>query len=84
MNNIYGTKILSKAGKIFSNDYVIGRIMGVNYVTCNGVPGRGYGIFMNDDGSQIFHTVCTAEQYMTFAKIVEEMYPGLCVFDYKE
>ena len=84
MYNIFDTKILPKAGKIASNDYVVGRIMGVNYVICNGVPGKGYGMIMNDDGSNFFRTVCTADQYTAFAKIVEELYPGLCIFDYKE
>ena len=84
MNNIYTTKILANAGRISSNDYVIGRIMGANYVICNGVPDKGWAVVGDGDGTHIFNTECTAGKYAAFAEIVEEMYPGLCIFDYKE
>ena len=84
MYEVHNTTILPMAGKLVSNEYVIGRIMGVNYVICNGVPRRGYPMYKNDDGSHVFRTVCTAEQYRTFTKTVEELYPGLCIFDCEE
>lgn len=84
MYNIYDTKILSKAGKLDRNDYMVGRIRGVNYVICNGGSCIEYATIEHGDGSIDFRTECTADQYTAFAEIVEEMYPGLCVFDYKE
>ena len=84
MNNIYITKILVRGDKVTSNDYVIGRIMGVNYVMCNGVPDNGWGVVVNDDGTRVFNTECSAGKYAAFADVVDEMYPGLGIFDYKE
>lgn len=75
-------KTYVRAGhKLSRNDYVMGRLSGIKYVICNGDPNCGFAHNYMSDGSRCFYVECTAEQYRRFAEVVEEIYPGLCVFD---
>lgn len=74
--------------KLGGKSYVFGRISGIQYVVCDTgclytkerlLSGTGRNEFGN-----ILKTVCTAEEYEKFATIVEEQYPGLCVFNYED
>lgn len=81
-------KTLVKAEhKLGCDNYVLGRISGIQYVVCDRVGteteqplyGRGFTAL-----GSIFKTKCTAEQYDEFASIVESEYPELCVFNYAD
>ena len=65
------------------NDFVEGRLSGIQQAICDPDNERGYAIAHVQDG-YIIATTCTLEQYERFAEIVEKCYPKLCVFDYKD
>lgn len=65
-----------------ANDYIRGRISGMQEVICVGFNKIGYANGKCDEGT-IMTTKCSAEKYYLFAAVVERYYPGLCTFDYK-
>ena len=67
-----------------NNEYVLGRIGGIQQVMCNGEPLKGFAVKHVVGTGAVLMTECTPEQYVAFMKFVKEMYPGLCVFAYKE
>ena len=69
--------------KLGHNVYVHGRISGFMQVLCNGEPLKEYPNRVYYDGSYIFTTICTEDNYMIFKNYVELSYPGLCEFDFK-
>ena len=62
-------------------DFVRGKIMGYKEVICDGGFSK-YAMYVTDEGT-IMITKCTPDKYDHFAWLVEEHYPGLCVFNYK-
>lgn len=79
--------LIKKDHKFSDNDYVKGRITGIEYIVCfNGDIERaqdlGFAHVHFEDGI-LLKTICTKRQYEKFSKLVETMYPGLCEFDYK-
>ena len=69
--------------KFGQNPYVRGRISGIMQVLCNGEPLKGFAQLEYPDGTHVFTTLCTEENYMVFKNFVELSYPGLCEFDYE-
>ena len=63
-----------------NNKYVFGRVSGMQYALCGGDK------FANKEttNGRIYTTNCNPEKYAEFIKLVEECYPGMCEFDYKE
>lgn len=73
--------LIRKDHKLGDNVYVRGKISGIQSVMCPRKIEFGNG--QNDEGF-ILVAECTPEQYDDFMNFVEDIYPGLCVFDYKE
>ena len=72
-----GTKYAEKNRQL----YVMWRINGIKTAICDYPNWDNYS---NDEKfiySTTVFTRCTEEQYETFKKIVETIYPGLCEFD---
>lgn len=63
-----------------NNKYIRGRISGISLVIC----GDDYGPYKRAEDGYVQSVVCEPEQYDEFKKLVEEVYPGLCEFNYKE
>lgn len=66
--------------RLGGNEYIHGRISGIQYIICQETD-MVTGNMENDDGF-ILSIITTQNKYNKFAKIIEEMYPGLCTFDY--
>lgn len=71
--------------KLGTDVFVLGRIMGAMAVMCKDDPAKGleYGQGICGSG-HIFVAKTTDEKYEAFTNVIEEWYPGLCVFDYVE
>lgn len=72
--------LIKKDHKLGGNVYVRGKISGIQSVMCPREIEFGNG--MIEEGF-ILVTECTVDQYDDFMNFVENMYPGLCIFDYK-
>lgn len=73
--------LIRKDHKLGNNIYVKGRISGMQSVFCK--RDIEFGTGENDEG-YILVAECTAVQYDDFMNHVENCYPGLCKFDYRE
>lgn len=79
-------KTLVKSEHTLGKDlYVLGRIMGAMAVMCKEDPATGmeFGRGRCEYGS-IFVTETTDEKYEAFTYVIENWYPGLCIFNYVE
>lgn len=61
--------------------FVLGRISGINYIIYN--DGNESNICYTEIGA-IIESYCTDGEYEVFKSIIEEDYPGLCIFDWEE
>lgn len=69
--------------KLGSNDFVLGRIMGIMHIMCDGQISGNFALKRNEElDLWILTTECTRRRYNAFVDRIEEEYPGLCVFDY--
>ena len=76
--------ILKDDHELIDNEYVLGRISGIKLAMCDKDPTKGF-IWEHICGvGHMLKTECTSDQYDAFTKIIEELYPGFCIFDYKE
>lgn len=66
------------------NKYVRGRISGIQRIMCVGDYKKEFANTHIIGTGIMMETECTSEQYDAFAKVIEELYPGLCIFDYEE
>lgn len=72
---------LIKGGhKHLKDEFILGRISGIGY--CMSGFERGYVIMHVEEGS-IYKRKFTEEEYEEFSKVIEELYPGLCEFNYE-
>ena len=78
---IFATAI-NKEHEFSDNKYVLGRLSGIKYIVCDGVRKPHVGPMVHENGTPIMFTKCTEDQYAEFARIVENVYPGLCIFRY--
>lgn len=71
--------------KLGKDVFVLGRIMGAMAVMCKEDPAKGieFGRGRCEQGN-IFVTETTTEKYEAFTNVIEEWYPGLCIFNYVE
>lgn len=71
--------------KLGKNKYVQGRVSALldMFAYCVGGKTIQPANVCCDDGF-IIVTECTKRQYKKAAKFIEQMYPGLCVFDYQK
>lgn len=81
-NGIFKTFIKGDHKVYGENDYVVGRISGISLMIC-GEP-CAPNDFFDETKDYVIHHNCSLKRYKTFKKIVEEHYPGLCVFNYQE
>ena len=82
-NKIFKT-IVRADHKFGDSDYVRGRISGIQLAMCAKDPKKEFVWSYVPRVGDMMKTECTSEQYDAFIKIIEELYPGLCIFDYKE
>ena len=69
--------------KFGSSEYIRGRIAGIMYAMCDGQIDMSFGVAHNDElNTWTLITECTKSQYDAFSEVIEEQYPGLCVFNY--
>ena len=73
--------LIKKDHKLGNNEYVKGRISGIQSIMCP--RDFEFGTGRNEDGF-ILVAECDVNQYDRFINVIEEMYPGLCIFDYRE
>lgn len=62
------------------NEFILGRINGIGY--CMSGFTRGFANMRIEEG-YIYRHKFTVDEYDKFINVIEELYPGLCVFDYK-
>lgn len=76
--------LIKKDSKFGENTYIIGRIDGI-MSTMDGCIYKAYGYthYTNDEGT-ILRGVFTEFRYRKFCKVIEKMYPDLCVFNYED
>lgn len=80
---IFKTLILKK-GRLGKNKYVHGRISGMSVALCGGVECDKRFALMENRKVLMVTSECTQKQYDKFKELVEKVYPGICIFDYKE
>ena len=74
--HLYSTLIKSWAGT-----YVHGAIFGIQYATCGNIK---IDAFVNGvTGDIVIGIICTESQYEEFKRLVKELYPDTCEFDYQ-
>ena len=76
----YYTKVKNDHKIYGQNEYVLGRISGLQYAYCDGNPVIGHATQRGEDKT-IFIAECSEDKYEKFKTVVEELYPGLCEFD---
>lgn len=70
--------------KLGKNDYVLGRISGIQYMCCYNQPDVEYAnTYVPNLGYIISAEFENFGAYSNFRTNVERLYPELCVFDYK-
>lgn len=76
--------LIKKDSKFGENTYVIGRIDGI-MSTMDGCIYKAYSYahYTNDEGT-ILRGVFTKFGYRKFCKVIEKIYPDLCVFNYED
>lgn len=62
------------------DEFIQGKITGIGYMITNA---RGYVIEKNDEG-YLYKKEFTPDEYDKFINVIEELYPGLCKFNYQE
>lgn len=72
--------LIKKDHTRLSNEYIAGRISGIGYVV-SGCK-RGYANMQVKEG-YVYRHEFTIDEYEKFMMIVEELYPGLCEFNYQ-
>lgn len=82
-NKIFKT-IVRADHKFGDSEYVRGRISGIQFAMCTKDSKKEFVWSYVPRVGDMMKAECTSEQYAAFAKAVEELYPGLCIFDYKE
>ena len=78
---IFKTLVKDHHVKYGRNAYIRGRISGIQLMVCEGHKTH---INKGIDGGILNVCECYPEQYERFTEIVEEIYPGLCIFNYEE
>lgn len=73
--NSYLTLIKSRV-----STYVSGAIFGIQYAICGNA--KMYGFVNSVTGDILTEIICTESQYEEFKKLVKEIYPEACEFDY--
>ena len=66
--------------KFGGNKYVLGKITGIGY--CMSGFTNGFATMYIEEGF-IYRHQFTVDEYDKFINVIEDLYPGLCVFDYK-
>lgn len=71
--------------KLGKDDFISGRIVGAMAVLCKEDPAKGleFGMIRCENG-RIIMTETIDDRYDAFINVIENWYPGLCVFDYVE
>jgi hypothetical protein len=76
---IFKTLVTRGVQPRYDNDFVLGKIAGIQRAICNPTDEQEFACRHKDTGV-VFTTECTEEEYKQFTEIVERTYPGLCKF----
>ena len=76
--------IVRADNKFGDSEYVRGRISGIQLAMCDEDPKNGFVWSYVPGVGDMIKTECTPEKYDAFTKVIENLYSGLCIFDYKE
>lgn len=77
----FKTLVKENHKKFGGNRYVVGRISGINHILCGDT--MKFPHECDDEGNTIITHECYQEQYDIFKITIEDLYPDLCIFDYK-
>lgn len=69
---------------VLTNDYIIGRVNGIEYVLCGHCGEYKRRAMHCDNNGFVIISYCPKEDYENFATEVEKLYPGLCEFYWKK
>ena len=69
---------------VLTNDYIIGRVNGIEYVLCGHCGEYKHRTMYGNNNEFVIVSYCTKEDYENFATEVEKLYPGLCEFYWKK
>ena len=72
------TLIKGNHEKFGGNDYVRGRISGIGLMLL-----KGERPFEKTDKGTVMVHKCTVNEYDEFMNLIEDLYPGLCKFNYQ-
>lgn len=79
MNNKFRVNTLIQKNHKFCNDFVRGKISGIGFMICNSE--NGYASKETENG-YIYTNDFTVDEYDKFMKIIDKLYPDLCIFNY--
>ena len=82
-NKIFKT-IVRADHKFGDSEYVRGRISGIQLAMCAKDPKKEFVWSYVPRVGDMMKTECTSERYDAFINIIEELYPRVCICDYKE
>lgn len=82
LNDFY---TLVKEGHKFDEPYIRGRISGIAHALCHNCDKTLSRCWREGDGipGKVAVVRCTQDVYDRFAQVIEELYPGLCEFNYE-
>ena len=67
--------------KSWVSTYISGAIFGIQYAICGNVKMDAFANGVT--GDTVIDIICTESQYEEFKKLVKEIYPEACEFDYQ-
>lgn len=75
------TLIKSNYMLTINKEYVLGKISGIGYMVCE--KNEGGIIYYIQNKGYVYENEFTIDEYDNFINIIEELYPGLCIFNYQ-
>lgn len=81
-NKIIFKTLIKNNHKLGGKDYIRGRISGIAF-SMSGFLTEAYPNVILEEGT-VISNYFTVKEYEDFIKIVNNLYPGLCIFKYKE
>lgn len=82
MDRLRALTLIKYNHKFGGNEYIKGRISGIAYSIC-GFNRKNEISNTRIDNGDVLECKFTVDEYDTFINIIEELYPGLCIFDYR-
>ena len=71
--------LIKRNHKFGENEFILGRISGIGYIVANK---KGFALMEICEGN-VYRNEFTPDEYDKFMNIIEDLYPGLCEFNYQ-